>query len=239
MIAPDQHVNNFFSFHPGSAVSIVFSGAGPDLPESIYSAFSYAGMRYIQAEQVHGNQVALVNTTELSYPGVDALVTDQPDTVLLIRTADCVPMMIYDPQTQAIAAIHSGLRGTIGNIAAVTVGRLFEHFHSDPSDLQVFMGPSIAKCCYEVDSDVIEKIFHLPYLDQIVSPCENGKYWLDLPAFNRHLLLQAGVAVEHIHTVGLCTGCRSDLFYSYRKRKDSSRMYSCIVRKGSPHGPKS
>ncbi|MBI4468179.1 MAG: peptidoglycan editing factor PgeF [Acidobacteria bacterium] len=165
----------------------------------------------------------------------DALVTDRRDHALGILTADCVPLLIYDPVHAVIAAVHAGWRGTVRQISAKTVDAMGSSYATRPSDLLVAIGPAIRPCCYEVGSAVTEAVkSSSPKGDAWLSPHPvSGKAFLNLAAANADQLRASGVAPDRIFDCGLCTACRPDLFYSYRRDGDApekpSRMISIIA----------
>ena len=182
----------------------------------------------------------------------DASLTNRPGLLLAIQTADCVPILLVDPKKRAIAAIHAGWRGTLARIAAKTIGKMQMHFGTKPSDLLAAIGPSIGPCCYEVGTEVatqfLSQFANAPdYFDEFCTGDEpNPIQWLnmmppghqpppkgvllDLRKANRSQLLAAGLRPQNIHTIDLCTSCRPDLLFSYRKQGSASgRLMSVIA----------
>lgn len=148
----------------------------------------------------------------------DALVTDTPGLAVAVFSADCVPLLIYDPDGRRLAAAHAGWRGTAQSVARAAVTALVEA-GGTPERFLAAVGPSIGPCCYEVDKPVIAR------LDQAfpggwgawVRSVGSGKWMLDLWAANEDQLRGAGLRSDRIDNPRLCTGCRTDLFYSYRR----------------------
>jgi YfiH family protein len=158
--------------------------------------------------QVHGREVALVDADTQPRPRCDVLVTRSPQKTLMLRFADCTPVLLADAETQAVAAVHAGWRGSAVRAAAAAVTTLGDAFGSRPQDLWAGIGPSIGPCCYTVGQDVVEAFGDRPGLF-----CE-GK--LDLWEANRQALLEVGVPAEQIEVAGVCTQCASDRFFSHR-----------------------
>lgn len=150
-------------------------------------------------------------TRPLPWHDVDGLVTDSPDTVLTLFTADCVPLFFVDPVHRAIGVAHSGWRGTAAHIGEVTAARMAAEFGSRPSDMFAAIGPSICPDCYEVSGEVAA---HFP--DEFVSPGRPGHFQLDLQEANRKILRDAGIPDAHIADAGLCTACNPELLFSHR-----------------------
>ncbi len=166
--------------------------------------------------QIHSNQVLAVSQPGLAGEA-DALITYMPDLALSTRTADCYPILLADPRTRSIAAIHAGWRGTAGRIVAETIAKMHSEFGSDPGDLHAAIGPGIGVCCYEVGEDVARNF------------CRESRGNIDLAGINRHQLIESGVPAAQIHSVGRCTRCEPEVFHSYRRDGDQAgRMTSFI-----------
>ena len=146
----------------------------------------------------------------------DALISNTPGTALVIFTADCTPILLYDPVTGAVGAAHAGWRGTAADIAGKTVRTMVENFGCDPKNIKAAIGPNIGKCCFETDRDVPDAMYALlgaeaaPYITQA-----GEKYHLDLKQINACLLRRAGV--RSVDISALCTACNPELFWSHRK----------------------
>jgi polyphenol oxidase len=185
----------------------------------------------------------------------DAAITKEAGLLLGIQTADCVPILLVDPKKRVVAGIHAGWRGTLVRIAQKTVGRMQMEFGCNPANLLAAIGPSIGPCCYEVSADFVTKFMAQfadaeSYFDEVRTGDEpNPLQWmnmyppghqpppknvhLDLRKANRSQLLAAGLRAANIFVSDLCTGCRRDLFFSYRKEGAvSGRMMSVIGVRG-------
>lgn len=153
------------------------------------------------------------------YENIDGLITNEPDVALVTFFADCVPLFFADPEHHAIAASHSGWRGTVAGMGMETVRSLEKNYGSCPQKLIAVIGPSICGNCYEVSEDVAEAFcenFPENEHDQILTLKNNGKYMLDLWKANELILLGAGLLKENIHVSGLCTHCHPDHLWSHR-----------------------
>ncbi|RJE90756.1 peptidoglycan editing factor PgeF [Paenibacillus sp. 1011MAR3C5] len=198
------------------------------------------------AEQVHGNRVAKVTLAERgkgkermddTITGCDALMTDVPGVLLTSFYADCVPLYFYAPDQGAVALAHAGWRGTVGEIAAMTVEAMEEAYGVQRERIFAAIGPSIGDCCYEVDGPVMTEVdrvmreLNLPEEEQAscMQRKENGKASLNLKELNRQIMIKAGILPSRIELTTWCTGCRTDLFYSYRvEGGKTGRMASWI-----------
>ncbi len=156
-------------------------------------------------------------TRDRGYTDVDGLMTNEPGVVLCTQYADCVPLLFVDPVRRVVATSHSGWKGTVAQIGAVTVRRMQEVFGCDPKDILVGIAPSIGPCCFEVDRPVYDAFAELPFADDtVLHDDHNGKFHIDLWEVNRRILLSAGILAEHITVTDLCTKCHADTFWSHR-----------------------
>ena len=190
-------------------------------------------LHYIVANQTHSNHIKIItqektkgwNSLEDAIVDCDALITDIPNIVLCILTADCVPILLYDKVKNIIAAVHAGWKGTQGRIVYKTIQKMQSDFGSNPTDILVGIAPSIQKCCYEVDENVAQHFFNTP---QGFSK-KGDKYMLDLPYINKEQLLSAGVQEEHIEMSNICTACHVEDFFSYRKENGCSGRFMSLI----------
>ncbi len=193
--------------------------APPFRPEAAWT-LAAAGLdlaRVAYAKQVHGAEVARAPAGGGFAGTVDALVTTERAVPLAIFTADCLAIVLFDPERPALAAVHVGWRGTVRGAAAAAV-RALEALGSRPARLHAAIGPSIGPCCYEVDEPVVGPLSaaHEGW-EAWTRPAGPGRFMLDLWAANEALLRGAGVDPARIDNPRLCTACHGDLLYSYRK----------------------
>jgi len=176
----------------------------------------------LSVKQVHGTDALVLDRPLIEGDrfdgGWDALVTDQPGVTVTVRTADCVPVLIYDRRRRAVAAVHAGWRGAVAEIVPKTIDLLMERFHVMSEDLRVSIGPSAGPCCYEVDEPVLSALRRqMPEWKSVVRNAGEGRAQLDLKTLIRRQVERIGVAPLHVTSVNLCTICHDDLFYSYRR----------------------
>jgi YfiH family protein len=179
--------------------------------------------------QIHSADVRIVHNQQEAQPkpGVlgddqycDALVSNTPKILLMVKTADCVPVLIGDPKTGAFAAVHAGWRGTSVSIVLGAISQLQSEYGTRAEDLRAAIGPAANSCCYEVGSEVIDQFKErFPESRHLFTPTRDGHARIDLQTANRDQLAGAGVSPERIHIAPLCTMDRSDLFFSYRREK--------------------
>ena len=196
-----------------------FSAALGFRPEDIAaSSQTHTANVRVMTEKDRGNGV----TRPGSYEDVDGMVTDVPGVILATFYADCVPLYFVDPVRRAVGLSHSGWRGTVGRIGAVTVKKMQEVYGSKPEDIYGAIGPSICQDCYEVSEDVIlefQKAFGSDAGKSLFYKKENGKYQLDLWEANRLIMEEAGLMPEHISMPGICTCCNPEFLFSHRASK--------------------
>ncbi|HEY8206650.1 MAG TPA: peptidoglycan editing factor PgeF [Myxococcaceae bacterium] len=191
--------------------------------------------------QVHGAAVHRV-TAELRgfarrspRPEADALFTAEPGAALAVSVADCVPILMADPEGKRVAAVHSGWRGTYAEIAARAV-EAFAAEGSRPAALRVAIGPSIRICCYVVGQDLADQFRGRFGVDVVVE--EEGRFHLDLVRAIRWTLGRAGVPEEGVEVVPDCTSCEPDLYYSHRRdHGNTGRHLAFIANEFSPARP--
>jgi len=181
--------------------------------------------------QMHGTDVRVVQSVDEAKPAedshgdtlyCDAIVSNATHVLAGVKTADCVPLLLGDAQTGSFAAIHAGWRGTFAGIAFYALERMMKEYGAKPQDINVAIGPAAAVCCYEVGAEVIEG-FHerFTYADELFVTTRDGHARVDLLKANRTQLTSAGVPAGQIYTAPLCTMTRTDLFFSYRREKQS------------------
>ena len=178
--------------------------------------------------QVHGADVRLINNLAEARPAedargdtfyCDAIISNARGVLAGVKTADCVPILIGDPSTGAFAAVHAGWRGTLAEVAAKALQRMKAEYNTRPEDVRVAIGPAAGSCCYEVGTDVIDP-FRSKFPDQeLFTETRAHHACIDLLKSNREQLISAGVAPDGINIAPLCTMCRTDLFFSYRREK--------------------
>ncbi len=162
------------------------------------------------------------------YPVCDGLVTNEPDTALVVFTADCTPILLHDPVTGAVGAAHAGWRGTAADIAGKTVEKMVEVFGCDPRNICAAIGPNLDLCCFETDSDVPEAMLSAfgQVAEQWIRPVGN-KFYVNLKAINAHGLRRRGVIRMDIS--GDCTMCCHDRYWSHRFTKGIRGSQGAII----------
>jgi YfiH family protein len=199
----------------------------------LLSALHLAGAPLITLRQVHSNRVHIIEDISAQWNEAegDALATRVENVALAVKTADCMPVLIADPVTKALAAVHSGWRGTLSGILLCTIREMRRAFGSDPAHLLAAIGPGIRACCYEVGSDVAD-LFRMDYPGSCLKCPREGhrdKYLLDLPKVLDAQMNLAGMRQGNRFDLGICTCCNTSEFFSHRAEGAAAgRMMSVI-----------
>lgn len=174
--------------------------------------------------QVHSSSVVDAEGRSGCLGQGDALVSNTPGVLVAVKTADCIPVLMVDTRTRAVAAVHAGWRGAAKNIAAQAIAEMEKKFGSRAQDLHVAIGPGIGKCCYEVGPEVAAQFGRY---DPALQESEHTAH-VDLAATNRRQIEDCGVPPGQIYVAGLCTMCHGE-FHSYRRDKEQAgRMFSVV-----------
>jgi len=218
-----------------------------DAWEALAAAMNVPSNRVLSLNQVHGREVVRIERNVSrprlagahgERPKADAAISDAPDVALVVRSADCVPLLIADARTGAVGAVHAGWRGTAARTAVTAIDEMQRQFGSQPADLVVAIGPAIGPCCYEVGPDVVDAFAaagHERYLIDrwFMTPRDRGMR-LDLPGSNRDQLILAGVPEQNIHACGLCTAMHLDILTSYRAERSAAGRIAGAIRASGP-----
>jgi YfiH family protein len=217
----------------------------------LQAAVGARDLKLVSLLQFHSDAVLQFETAPTEPARGDASVTKNAGLLLAVQTADCVPILLVDPKNRAVAAVHAGWRGTLARIVEKTIGRMQMQFGSKAADLLAAIGPAIGGCCYEVGTEVAAAFSGqfadaAEFFDELRTGDEpNPLQWmnmmppghqpppkkvlLDLRKANRAQLEAAGVPPRNIFASDLCTGCRRDLLFSYRKEgAESGRMMAVV-----------
>jgi len=201
--------------------------------------------RLVQVNQVHGRTHVLVKAGQTAVEGerpeADILVSNSSDAAVVVRAADCVPVLIADRATGVVAAVHAGWRGTCAGASAAAVSALRAEFGSRPEDLVAAVGPSIGVCCYEVGTELVDAFAAAGHERHLIdrwftsTPPPRGSrarnpLRLDVAGANRDQLVLAGLPEEQVHVSGLCTAMHLDVLTSYRAEKEKAGRLVAAIR---------
>ena len=229
--------------------SLNLSFSVEDAKENVLENFRRIGERFgktpedfVLSKQSHETKVLKVGTKDRGkgitkdrdYEGIDALITDEKGTILSCFSADCVPILFYDPIHKTVGACHSGWRGTKGKILQNVVEEMRKHFSSNPAEILIAIGPSICKEQYVVSEDLaLSFLEDYPDLgEDTASPIQRiskDKFQLDLWDLNRRIALDCGIKEEHISISGYCTMENPELFFSHRYSQGKRGLQGAFI----------
>jgi purine-nucleoside/S-methyl-5'-thioadenosine phosphorylase / adenosine deaminase len=215
------------------------------------SSLDADGLKLCGLNQIHSDVVHVFEAAPAAPCRGDASTTNRPGLLLTVQTADCVPILLADTKNRAVAAVHAGWRGTLRRIVTKAIGKMQMQFGTKPIDLLAAIGPSIGGCCYEVGTEVASEFRSQfsnasDWFDELRTGDEpNPLQWLnmkppghqpppknvllDLRKANRAQLLEAGVPARNIFASDLCTACRRDLLFSYRKEGGTTGRFMAVI----------
>jgi polyphenol oxidase len=208
----------------------------------------------ITLRQIHSDLIHFVSERPSPQRTGDGLITAQPNVVLGIQTADCLPVILVDPRHRAVGVFHAGWRGTVQRIVEKGVGEMQRYFATRPADLKAAIGPGIQACCYEVGEEVREKFeSQFGYAADLFREVKESdpvrekypllfltarapghselphKLFLDLVEANRRQLMEAGVNAKNIHASRLCTACHPEILFSHRADQGVTGRMMAVV----------
>ena len=215
---------NNLAFHVGDVEKDVLANHA-----ALADRLGYKLDALVHMRQIHSGDVAIADEHSFtSPPECDAVVTDTPGKPLMVMTADCTPVLLYDDRKGVIAAIHAGRAGAFKNIVANTVGCMQSSFGCETKEIIAVLGPSIGECCYEVGEAINEEAESLG-LGYAMRE-RNGRFFLDVNAILKKQLHEIGIVPEHIEEIKRCTACEHDTFFSYRAdNRQTGRMAAVIM----------
>ncbi len=192
--------------------------------ENLALKYGYKNEDLVYMNQVHGNNVIIVdeNSPKL-IDNCDGLITNVKNLPLMVMVADCIPILFFDEKKGVIAAVHAGRNSTFLKIAEITAKKMVENFDCKPSDIKVVMGPSIQKCCYEVNDELL-KIVKTSFGEEF---CIGSN--IDLQGINKMLLENIGI--KKIEISSICTKCSNEPYYSFRQNHKTGRFAGVIYLK--------
>ncbi|MCL6647900.1 MAG: polyphenol oxidase family protein [Chloroflexi bacterium] len=191
----------------------------------------------VAGQQVHGDQIREVTAADCgrgargegAFPATDALVTRHPEVALLVLTADCWALALYAPEVGALGVAHLGWRGVVAGLGRALVEALRERYGARPERLVGGLAPGIGPCCYPVGREVVAAVrARFAGWEELLPPHPDGTAF-DLPRAILAQLAEVGVAAEQIGQFGLCTACRTDLFFSHRAEGGRTGRTGIIV----------
>ncbi len=213
----DEYKSLNMSFREGDEEFLVLQNW-----DRLATAFAIPMEQFLVVNQVHGDAIFVIkphgsyfsSREELNY---DAIVTNRTNLAICIKTADCVPVFIVDKVKKVIAVVHAGWRSSALGISAKVISLLQNQYGCLPQDILAAIGPSIGRCCYEIDSVVADAFRQHGHSSSFLFPGTGENKWkLDLAEANRRQIMEAGVPENNIEVSGFCTTCNQDMFFSHR-----------------------
>lgn len=223
-VSPEPFNSLNLSSHVGDTVERVQENL-----DRLHHALGVDRQNTVDASQAQADQVAIITETERGtrVNGVDGLITNRRDVTLMLRFADCVPILLYDPVRQAIGIAHAGWRGTVSKVLTNTVRAMGEQFGTQPETLIACIGPSIGPCCYEIGRDVQAKVESaFPDAPDLLLH-QNGSTHLNLWQANAVQL--RGLGVEQVEIAGVCTADHTQDFYSWRRENAQTGRFAALI----------
>jgi polyphenol oxidase len=188
----------------------------------------YDRLSLIHMRQIHSDRITIIDETYNfdTPPECDALITDHTDIPLMVMSADCTPILLYDPVHKVIGAVHAGRAGALNEIVPKTIQAMSKNFGSTPDKIHAVLGPSISGCCYEINSSIAEETRTKGYPESL--RFENEKIFLDVNTILSIQLQRLGV--EKVEVIDECTSCHHDRFFSYRAdQQHTGRIAGVII----------
>lgn len=188
----------------------------------IMNELNFKANKFIKPNQTHTNHVEIVTNNNLNdeFLNTDGLITNLKNIALVVSLADCQGILLYDPKLEIIGCVHSGWKGTLNKIVENAVKLMINEFNSNPEDIEAYITPSILKCCFEVDEDVVdmfkEKFDNIDDLITLGEVKDKQKYYIDTVEINKRVLVSLGLKENNINKPTLCSKCNNDIIHSHR-----------------------
>ena len=219
------YLSNNLAFHVGDARNDVITNQ-----QNLADRLGYDLDRLVHMRQIHSDIIVTIDPSLHDFdnpPECDALITNIPGIPLMVMTADCTPVLIFDPIQKVIAAVHAGRAGALKGIVAKTIQKMHTAFGSRIDNILVVLGPSIGNCCYEVGEKIAEEATDEGYGFAVQN--RKGHYFLDVNAILHHQLRKLGVNEEHIEHENICNACHNDTYFSYRADRQVTGRFGGII----------
>lgn len=210
-ISKAPYTNANLAFHVGDDPSDVLRNHN-----LLAQSLGYDRRFLVHMRQIHSDHITIIDDSHTfdTPPQCDALITDRKHTPLMVMSADCTPILLYDPVRNAIGAVHAGRAGALNAILPKTIQKMDNAFGSRSCDLRIVLGPSIHGCCYEINESIANETEAKGYPKALRK--EEGKVFLDVNAILLQQLDEIGIVSDQIEVIDHCTSCRCDEYFSYR-----------------------
>lgn len=216
-------MNHKYSFKIDNNIINIFSN------NINYIKNKYNIKEYYELTQIHSTITNIVDDNYINKTVGDALITNKVNTPLVIKTADCIPILLYDKENKVAAVIHSGWKGTLNNIVINTLNIMIDKYNSKKENISAYLYPSIRKCHFEVESDVYNMFKQkITNIDKY-STKKGIKYYIDLQQIVIDNLKDNNIT--NIYDSNICTYCHHDIYHSYRYNHTDKRNYLLVMLK--------
>lgn len=227
--------NNLLAFTTTKSTLIIDKVRFSDAPENkvkLAETLTINPQNLVFPKQTHTNCVVDISEVlENVFDDTDALVTNKPGLCICVQTADCVPILLFDPIKKVVSAIHAGWRGTVGKIVEIAVQKMVSNYNCSEENILAAIGPSISPDIYEIGDEVVQAARRsIPNVDLTLHENKIGKYHFNLWEANRQLLLASGLNPNNIETLGECSFGHPEKYYSARREGiETGRIVSGIM----------
>lgn len=219
---------NNFAFHVGDDANVVRQNH-----LLLAKELDYDLERLVHMRQIHSDIIVVVDPEVDNFenpPECDALITDIPNIPLMVMTADCTPVLLFDPVRNVIAVAHAGRAGAVKGIIPKTIAKMCSDFGSSIEDIAVVLGPSIHGCCYEVGEKIAQEVTDDGYGFAVIA--KEGSYYLEVNTIIKKQLEETGIKNENVEDVNICNACENKHFFSYRAdRQKTGRIAGVLMLK--------
>ena len=217
--------SNNLAFHVGDNADDVIKNH-----QKLAQKMGYDYLSLVHMRQIHSDKIFIVDTALHNFespPECDALITDQPHIPLMVMTADCTPVLLFDSVQNVIAVAHAGRAGAVKGIVPKTIEKMGSDFGSKIEDITIVLGPSIHGCCYEVGEKIAKEVIAEGYDFAVITKEDN--YYLEVNAIIHRQLHDIGVKKENIEDLGICNACENQDFFSYRADKQKTGRIAGVL----------
>jgi len=224
-VSKRPYQSNNLAFHVGDNKEDVLLNH-----QHLAKSMGYDHQRVVHMRQIHSDKVIIVDPLLHDFenpPECDALITDQTNIPLMVMTADCTPVLFFDPVNRVIAVAHAGRAGALQGIVSKTIEKMSKHFGTHTEELLIVLGPSIGPCCYEVGETIAQEVTESGYAHAVVH--KEGSYMLDVNAIIHRQLQEAGVVKTHIDDLSICNACHHDTYFSYRADHQRTGRFCGVI----------
>lgn len=219
------YTSNNLAFHVGDNVHNVLANHN-----LLANKLGYERSKLIHMRQIHSDTIICVDDGMLNFdtpPQCDALITNRPNIPLMVMSADCTPILLYDPIRSSIAAVHAGRAGALNSILPKTIHKMEELYGTDPNDLLITLGPSIHGCCYEINTAIAEDTIKKGYANALHT--EGEKLFLDVNTILEKQLDLLHIPQNHREIINHCTSCQCDTYFSYRAENQQTGRIAGVI----------